>query len=173
MATFPALQDVTWDSGTSAAIYFGALKVGLTKLSPGKMEVKSEKVRRIGESLARKRTPGAAELGPFGGECLDTDFESQILPRMPLHGGTLVEFNILIRLAHPSVSGSHAIWFPETRVVIFDGPELDGSGAEKGLIMKLGFDAMGRFDKGRDGRWKCLHYDPRRSAADAIAAIPF
>jgi hypothetical protein len=173
MPAFPALKDIVWDSGTSASIHFGVLEVGLTKLSPGKITVKREKVRRVGEMLARKRTPGAAEIGDFNGEILATDFEASILPRLPEHGGTLIEFNILLRLAHPSVTGSLAVWYPETSIIELDGPEVDGSSAEKPLIYKLQFSSMGRFDKGRDNVWKCLHYDPRRSAADAIAAIPF
>jgi hypothetical protein len=171
--TIPTMQDVIWDAGTSASILFGVLRVPLTKLSPGKITVKREKVRRVGESLARKRSPGSAEISDYNGEMLATDFEATLLPRLPQHGGTLVEFPILIRLGHPSVAGSLAVWMSETCITEFDGPELDGSSAEKGLIYKLQFSSMGRFDKGRDNVWKCLYFDPRRRASEAVPTIPF
>ena len=173
MASFPALQDITSDSGTSVAILFGALRMPLTKLSPGKITVKREKIRRVGESIARKRTPGSAEIGDFNGEMLASDFEANLLPRLPEHGGCLVEFPILIRMSQPSLAGSLAVWMDSTCILEFDGPETDGSSAEKPLIYKLQFSAMNRFDKGRDGVWKCLYYDPRRPAAAAIPSIPF
>lgn len=171
--TVPGLQDLTFDAGTSASILFGVLRMPLTKMAPGKVTMKKDKVRRVGESLARKRTPGSAEISDYNGEMLATDFETTLLPRLPQHGGTLVEFPILITLAHPSIAGSLAVWMSETCILEFDGPELDGSSAEKGLIYKLQFSSMGRFDKGRDNVWKCLYYDPRRPAADAVPAIPF
>jgi hypothetical protein len=145
----------------------------MLKLSPGKVTVKRNKVRRVGRPLADKRTVGSAEIGDFNGEILATDFEAQILPRLPAHGGSIVEFGILIKLAHPSIKGSLAVYMSEVSIVEFDGPEIDASSAEKELIYKLQYSAMGRFDKGRDGVWKCLYFDPRRPARDAIPAIPF
>jgi hypothetical protein len=167
------LQDLVWDSGTSASLVCGALRCPFTKASPGKITVKREKVRPIGNAIATKRTPGSAEVGDWNAEMMATDFESTILPRMPKHGGSLVEFGALIKLSHPSIAGSLAVWLSETTILEFDGPELDGSSAEKALIYKIQFSSMGRFEKGRDGIWKCLYYDPKRPSADAIPQIPF
>jgi hypothetical protein len=165
------LNDLTWDSSTSASIVLGTLRVPFQKLSPGKITVKRDKPKRVGESLASKRTPGSAEVGDFNGELLATDFESLILPRMPSHGGTLVEFPILITLKHPSVSGSLGILLDDSCIIEIDGPELDAS--EKALVYKLQFSAMQRFDKGRDGKWKALAYNARRPSSQARALMAF
>jgi len=166
-----ALRDLTWDSATSATIVLGSLRVPFTKMSPGKITIKTAKARRIGESLPSKRTPGAGELGDFNAEILATDFEGSILPRMPLHGGTLVVFPILISLKHPSITGSLSILLDQSRIVELDGPELDAS--EKELIYKLQMSAMGRYDKGRDGKWKALAYNARRPSSEARALMQF
>jgi len=171
MAGPNGLHDLTWDSATSASMVFGVLRVPFQKMSPGKITVKVDKPRRIGESLPTKRTPGAGEMATFNGEVLATDYESLILPRMPKHGGTLVVFPILITLKHPSVLGSLSILMDESRIVEIDGPELDAS--EKALVYKLGFDAQARYDKGRDGIWKSLTFNPRRPSSDAVALMKF
>lgn len=165
------LRGLTWDSATSASIVLGTLRVPFQKLSPGKVTIKVDKPARVGESLPSKRTPGKGEIGAFSGEIGADDFEGLILPRMPIHGGTLVTFPILITIKHPSVAGSLSIIMDDTRILEFDGPELDGS--EKALIYKLNFDAMRRYDKGRDGVWKGLTFDARRPSADARALMQF
>ncbi len=171
MAGPNGLKDLTWDSATSASIVLGITRIPFQKLSPGKVTIKIDKPPRVGESLPTKRTPGKGEIAPFNGEIVATDFEAHILPRMPEHGGTLVEFPILILLKHPMVVGSLGIIMDDTRILEYDGPELDGS--EKALVYKINFDAMRRYDKGRDGKWKGLAYDPRRASSAARALMQF
>ena len=60
------------------------------KFTLSKVEVKTEKVPRVGESLASKRTPGRAEVSDPSGEMLTTDWVGFVLPRMPEQGGTLL-----------------------------------------------------------------------------------
>lgn len=169
---FPALQDGIWGN-VNATIAMGILRAPFTKFSPGKIEVKVEKVRRVGEALPRKRTVGGAELADSNGEMLANDFEENILNRWGRHGATLIEFGIIVRAAHPAIAGNVSTWLSETRIVSLEGPEVDGSAPEKPLIYKIGFSSMGRFEKGRDNVWKCLYFDPRRPAGEAVPVIPF
>lgn len=166
-----ALHDLTWDSANGVSIVLGTLRVPFQKFSAAKMAVKIDKPATVGEGLPRRRTPGKGELADFPGELLATDYETHILPRMPSHGGTLVEFPILVTIKHPSVAGSLGIIHDDCRIVEVDGPELDGS--EKALVYKFMFSAMNRYDKGRDGKWKGLAYDSRRPSAAAVALMKF
>ena len=168
-----ALDDLTWDSCSSAHVVFGASRVPFQKLEPGKITIKTEKSRRVGEPIATRRTPGAAEVADPTAEMLATDFEAHILPRMPKHGGTLIEFPVLIVLKHPSIAGTLSILLDRCRFLEWDGPSLDGNSPEKGLIYKLTMSAMGRMDRGRDGQWKALYYDIRRASKDARALMAF
>lgn len=164
------LRDCTWDSANSAFFRFGATKVPLTKFTPSKVEIKTEKVRRIGEMVAQKRTPGAGEVGDVSAEMLVTDYEAFILPRLGKHGGSLIEFQITASVFHPSVIGSYGILLDGCRLTTIEGPEFDGS--EKGLIKKLGISVIDLWEKGRDGVWKTLALKPLPSAA-AIALMQF
>ncbi len=167
-----ALRDLTWDSATCvSSIALGTTRVAFQKFSPGKLSIKRDKPATVGEGLPRRRTPGKGELADFGGELLATDYEGSILPRMPAHGGCLLEFPILITIRHPSVAGSLGILLDDCSISELDGPELDGS--EKALIYKLQFSAMRRYDKGRDGKWKGLAYDTSRPSAQAVALMKF
>lgn len=172
MAAPSGLRDLTWDSaGTQVSIVLGILRVPFTKFSPGKMSIKLDKPAIVGESLPTKRTIGKGELAAFGGEILATHYQDLILPRMPKHGGTLIQFPILVTIKHPSITGTLKILLDDCRIIEIDGPELDGS--EKALIYKLQFDAMRRYDMGLDGNWRGLAYDPRRASADARAIMQF
>jgi hypothetical protein len=171
MAGANGLKDCTWDSAACAHIRFGSLKVALTKFSPSKVDVKVEKVRRIGAAIADKRTPGIVEIGDATIELLTTDYELQILPRMPIHDGTMVEFVITTSLYHPSVIGSFGSVLDQVRIIGEEGPELDGS--EKGLITKLSISVMNVFRKARDGQLKSLARMPGLPSSQAIAALAF
>lgn len=164
------LNDVTWDS-TSANIRFGSLKVSVQKLEPSKVEIKTEKLRPVGSALQTRRTPGVAEVADTSAEVLTSDYEALILPRMPVHGGTLVIFQITANHRHVAVAGSYSILLADCRLVSVEGPPL-GDG-EKGLITKLGISVMRRYDKGRDGIWKTLAYDSRKPSSEAQALMKF
>lgn len=171
MAGFSGLQDATWDSASSAEVRFGSSKFSLVKLSPSKLEVKTEKVSRVGESLAGKRTPGRAEVSDPTGEMLATDWFTYVLPRMPQQGGTLIELVTLVILSHPSVLGDGAILMDRCRFTVIEGPELDGS--EKGLITKFTMSCMARYEKGSDGKWKSLNRVEGRPSSTATALLKF
>lgn len=170
MASPFGLQDATWDSAACAFFRFGATKIPLTKFTPSSVEVKIEKVRRIGEMVAQKRTPGAAEVSDASLEMLATDHEAFILPRMPRHGGALLEFVITASVFHPSVIGSYGILLDGCRIIKSEGPEFDGS--EKGLIKKLGISVVDVWEKGRDGVWKTLSLKPLPTS-QAIPLLQF
>jgi hypothetical protein len=165
------LSDVTWDSATGASIHFGSTKVALTKLSTPKVEVKISKIGAVGSGIANKRTPGKAEVADFGAELLATDYVAHVMPRMPKMGGTMVQFQTLVHLLHPSIAGSLSILLDRCRIVAVEGPELDGS--EKELIYKLTISCMNRHDRGANGTWKSLAWDTLRPSADARAMMKF
>ena len=171
MAGFSGLQDATWDSASSAEVRFGSSKFSLVKLSPSKVEIKTEKVARVGESLAGKRTPGRAEVSDPSGEMLATDWFTYVLPRMPQQGGTLIELVTLVTLSHPSVLGDGAILMDRCRFTAIEGPELDGS--EKGLIVKFTMSAMAVYHKGADGQWKAYHRIEGLPSSTAVALMKF
>lgn len=170
MAT-SGLIDATWDTASSLSVLFGSLKVPLIKLSPAKVDIKTEKVRTIGRMLADKRTPGTADIGDCSGEMLATDYVGFILPRMPVQGGTMIELATLIQFNHPSVSLSYSILMDRCRFIAQEGPEIDAS--EKGAIVKFTMSCMSRHDKGADGKWKALFSKPGQPSATARAILNF
>jgi hypothetical protein len=87
MAGAIGLRDMTWDGG-SAFLRFGSTKISVKKFTPPKLEVKVARVKRVGEMLATKRTPGSGEVSDSGVELLLTDYEELILPRLGKHAGT-------------------------------------------------------------------------------------
>jgi hypothetical protein len=170
MAGANGLADCTWDSASCAFFRFGSLKVPLLKFGVPKEDIKTEKVRRIGEMRASKRTPGTSEIGDAAIEILLTDYEAFILPRLPKHGGTMVEFVITATVTHPSVKGGYGVLCDACRFVNFEGPEFDGS--EKGLVKKLGVSVVDVWEKGQDGIWKTAALMPLPSS-QAIPLLAF
>ena len=164
------LNDCTWDSASCAFIRIGSTKVPLTKFAPAKDEIKTERVRRSGEMRARKRTPGVSEVGDIALEMLTSDYTAFILPRMPIHGGTLLEFIITASVFHPSVPGSFAMLSDGCRIVGREGPEFDMS--EKALVHKLSISVVDVWEKGSDNKWKTLSTKPLPSS-QALAAMQF
>lgn len=171
MAGPNGLNDATWDSASSATVRFGGSKIALVKFTPSKIEVKTEKVPRVGESLAQKRTPGRAEVSDASGEILTTDWFGFVLPRMPEQGGTLTELVVLLTFSHPSVVGSGSILHDRCRFTAIEGPDLDGS--EKGLITKFTMSCMARYEKGADNKWKSLNRVEGRPSSTATALLKF
>ena len=169
--TNQALQDLTWDSASCVRIVLGSTRVTFTKFSPPKVDTKTEKVARVGEARATKRTPGRVEIADMTAEVLLTDYTSQILPAMNRHGGTLVQFSIIASVKHPSISGSYNTLLDDCRIVSREGPEFDGS--EKALIKKLGISVMQVWEKGSDGIWKCSSYEQALPSSQAKALMAF
>jgi hypothetical protein len=173
MPTNPVgLDDCTWDSASSAFFRFGSTKIPLTKFTPPKDEIKTERVRRAGEMRARKRTPGVSEVSDISVELLASDYKTFILPRMGRHGGTLIEFIITASVFHPSVQGSYGILCDGGRIVTSEGPEFAMD--EKGLIKKLGISVIDVWERGDDGVWKTLALKtPQMASSLAQAAMQF
>ena len=170
MAGPNGLSDCTWDSASCAFFRFGSTKIPLLKFTPPKDDVKIDKPRRVGEMRAQKRTPGVSEIGTASIEMLLSDYTSLLLPRMPKHGGTLVEFVVTATVTHPSVKGSYGILCDNGRIIGSEGPEFDGS--EKGLIKKLTIDFLDIWEKNEDGIWKTLSLKPLPSS-QAIPLLAF
>lgn len=171
MAGAKGLEDCTWDSASCAFLRWGATKVPVQKFTPSKVEIKREKVRRVGEQVAGKRTPGAGEVTDATAEILATDYEEFVLPRLGLHAGSDIEFVITQTATHPTVRGSLGTLLDHVSIVSIEGPELDGS--EKPQIIKLGLSVMDRWDKGRDGKWKALYRKSTMTSSDAQAQLQF
>ncbi|MCH9834090.1 hypothetical protein K0U83_00430 [bacterium] len=171
MAGPNGLNDATWDTASSLSVRFGGLKAAITKLTPSKVEIKVEKIRRVGEMLQSKRTPGVAEISDCTGEMLTADYVAFILPRMPEQGGTLTELATLVQFSHASVVGQYSILLDRCRFTVIEGPEIDAS--EKGAITKFTMSCMARYDKGADGKWKALFSVPGRPSSTATALLKF
>ncbi len=171
MAKPNGLRDLTWDSASCARFVLGRTRVPFTKISVPKVETKVEKVPRIGEPRATKRTPGRTEVADLSAELLLTDWEESILPAFNRHGSNLIQFCIIGSVSHPSINGSYNTLLDQCRIVSEEGPEFDGS--EKGLIYKLGISVMNVWRKGRDGIWKCSSFEPTLPSALADALIRF
>lgn len=171
MAGPNGLNDVTWDGATSVAMRFGTTKVPILKLSPPKVELKREKIRRVGEQVASRRTPGAGEVGDMTVELLSADYMTFILPRMGRHAGGEIEFVTTCTIAHPSVTGSLSRLMDHCSIVSIEGPDIESS--EKGLITKLGISVLDLWEKGSDGKWKTLFRKAGMTSADAAALLKF
>jgi len=166
----PNGQQSVDNDGGSAIARFGTTKAPFLKLDEPDVDVKTEKIRRIGEMRATVRTPGAEEIGDLAAEMLLTDYVSIILPRMSKHGGTLIEFPVTLNHRHPAVSGSFSILFDQCRIVKLGGTIENG---EKALIKKLGISVMQVWEKGGDGIWKCLSLEPTLPSVQASALMDF
>ena len=165
------LIDATWDTASSLSVRFGSTKVAILKLTPAKVEIKTEKIRRVGSTLPDKRTPGVAEISDCTGEMLTSDYVGFILPRMPVQGGTLIELVTLIQFNHASIVGEYSILMDRCRFTAIEGPEIDAS--EKGAITKFTMSCMARHDKGADGKWKALFSKPGQPSSTAVALMKF
>ena len=165
------LSSVAYDSGSSATLLMGTTIVPVRKLSPPKVDTKTDKVRSSGQGIAKKRTPGVAEVSDGTAEIELGYYKDLILPRMPIHGGTLIEFVATLNIKHPSITGSYGQLYDHCRIVGREGPEI--SDDEKCLIMKVTFSCMNVFEKGDDGKYKCLNFDEAKPSSQAKAAMTF
>jgi hypothetical protein len=165
------LNDLTWDSSACASVVLGSTRVAFTKFAPPKVETKTEKVARIAEQRATRRTPGRTEIADMSAEMLATDFEFKLLPAFNRHGSNLVEFETIVDIRHPSISGSFGLLLTACRIVSEEGPELAAD--EKGLIYKLGISVMQVWRRGRDGIWKCHSYERALPSSQAAALMQF
>src|SRR6185312_13313983 len=171
MALLPGLQDLTWDSSSCARVVLGSTRVDFTKFTPPKVETKTEKVARIAEQRATKRTPGRTEIADFASELLLTDFEAKLLPAYNRHGSNLLQVTIVVDIRHPSIAGSFGLMIDDCRCVSEEGPELGSD--EKGLIMKLGWSGMQVWRRGRDNVWKCHSFEKALPSSQAAALMQF
>lgn len=165
------LDDVTWD-GSSAIARAGSTKVAFLSFERPKVETKTEKVLRLGEQMASKRTPGKVEVGDASAEMLLTDWYSTWLPRMPRHGGTLLEFPVTMNRRHPAVAGNASYSFvcQQCRIV---GQEEKIENGEKPATMKLMLSVMAVWEKGGDGIWKCMARIPSLPDSATQALMQF
>lgn len=145
-----ALNDVTWDS-TCVACWFGSTKVQPTSFEAPDVETKTEKVPRVGEQLATKRTVGRMEIGKLKVEFDLADYTSVILPVMPVMGGSLTELNITARVKHPTVKGAYSLLLERCRIVKRGGPKFDES--SKGLVKTLEIEPMRVWEKQEGGQY--------------------
>lgn len=170
MAALPALRDLTFDSaGTIVTIVLGLQRVPVTKFTPPKVDIKTDKPPIVGEMLPTKRTPGKAEIGDGNFEMLLEHWTDIVLPALGYHGGTLITVPILMSVSHPSMSVKYSALFDECRFVGDEGPEVDGS--EKALIKKGTVSCMNKYEQRNKDGWKCLAYDQRKPSSAAAALM--
>lgn len=170
MAT-TGIQSVAWDSASSFKMLFGTTTIPGTRCAIPDFEIKTEKVPRLGETLPTKRTVGRAELGDLEVEIELSDYQQIILPRMPMHSGTLVEFVCTCTVKHPSVTGSYGLLLDVCRIV--KHPSMAFEPDEKAIRKKIGISVMALWEKGADGIWKCMNPVPTLPSSQAKAAMTF
>jgi len=169
MAT--GLQSVAWDSASSFKMLFDTTTIPATNVATPDMEIKVEKVARLGEVLPTKRTIGRAELSDLEVEIELSDYTQIILPRQPRHSGTLLEFVCTCTIRHPSVLGSYGLLLDGCRIV--KHPSMSFEPDEKAIRKKIGISVMAMWEKGLDGIWKALSPMPTLPSSQAIAAMSF
>lgn len=169
MAT--GLQSVAWDSATSLKLLFDTTTIPATRASIPDYEIKTEKVARLGEALPTKRTIGRGEIGDLEIEIEALDYTQIILPRMPRHSGTLIEFVVTATISHPSVTGSYGLLLDGCRIV--KHPSMAFEPDEKAIRKKIGVSVMHLWEKGSDGIWKTLSPVPTLPSSQAKAAMTF
>jgi hypothetical protein len=167
----PGLENGAWDGGTCTRLRWGSIAVPCTKITLPKLEIKTEKVRRIGEMLATKRTPGAAELGPLKVSMLAADYKEFVLLRYGKHAGTETEFVLTTTIIHPSVRGSLSRLADHCRIVTIE--ELSIEASEKALMIDLTIDPMDLWERGDDDVWKTLVRKSTLTSADAQVLLSF
>ena len=155
------IRNVAFD-GSTARIRFGTLAVGLTKIGVPKEERKSEKIRLIGDPVARIRTVGSWEVGDGELEILSSRFASQILPNLPIMGGSLVDFSITLVERHPLVTGApYSIILDRCN---FSSIEEAIENSEKANSVKIGYSCIEVFRAGVDGTFKSLAWRPSQGS---------
>jgi hypothetical protein len=165
------LQSVAWSGATGFRLLFDTTTVPATSVTLPDYEVKVEKVRRLGEMLPTKRTVGAAEISVLKVIVEAADYTAIILPRMPQHGGTLIEFVCTCTINHPSVTGSLGLLLDGCRIVKHPGITIEPD--EKAIKKELEIDVMAMWEKGLDGKWKALSSVPTMPSSQAKAAMTF
>jgi hypothetical protein len=165
------LENATWDGATCVRLRWGTAAVPCLKIESPKLEVKVEKIRRIGEMIATKRTPGVAELASFKVSLLTTDYKTYILPRYGKHAATEIEFVLTTTIVHPSVRGQLSRLVDHCRVLSIEGPTIEST--EKGLVTDLMIDGLDIWERGDDNIWKTLVRKATLTSADATALLSF
>lgn len=165
------LENGAWDGATCVRLRWGTTAVPCIKLESPKLEVKVEKVRRIGEMIATKRTPGVAELAAMKVSLLTSDYKTSVLPHFGKHAATEIEFTLTATIIHPSVRGQLERLVDHCRILSVEGPAIEST--EKGLITDLMIDGLDLWERGDDNVWKTLVRKSTLTSADAKALLAF
>ncbi|MGE5200998.1 MAG: hypothetical protein ACM3O6_02925 [Acidobacteriota bacterium] len=171
MPSLQALADLAWDSASSVTIFFGTTQIVCTEAQLPDVEIKSEKLHEIGLMLPERRTVGRAEISDFTLKMELSRYSTVILPRMPEHGGTLIEFVVNATIKHPSITGSFGVFLDHCRIIKASGIKL--SADEKALVRELTISTMGVFEKGADGKPKSLYVNSKKPSSQLQAAMSF
>lgn len=159
------IRNVAFD-GCTGRIRFGSLAIGLIKIGKPKEERKSEKIRLIGDPVARIRTPGTWDVGDAEIELLSSTFAGTILPLLPLHGGSLIDFPITLVDRHPQVNGDYHTILDRCN---FMGIEEAIENSEKANTVKLMYSCIEVFRKIGQGQWKSFAWRPSQGSLSAQA----
>lgn len=150
------MRNVSFD-GSTGRIRFGSLAVGLTKIGTPKEERKCEKIRLIGDPIARIRTPGIWEVGDAELEMLESTWAGIIYPQLPDQGGSLIDFAITLVDRHPQVVGAYHKVLDRCNIM---GRASEYENTEKGRMVKVAYSCIEVFEKVGAGRWKSLAWRP-------------
>lgn len=162
-----ALRNLALD-GATGRIRFGAKAVPLTKITLPDEEVKTEKIRYIGEQIAGVQTLGIIEVGSLEAEMTSAVFVSTILPLWAEHGNNIPEFPITVTQRHPLVAGPYSIVCDRCR---FQKLSESIEASEKANVVKLMFSVIEVYRRGADGVWKSLAYKSALGPSAAALAL--
>lgn len=165
------LENGAWDGATCVKLRWGTEAVPCLKVESPKLEIKVEKIRRIGEMLATKRTPGVAELAAMKVSLLTTDYARSVLKHFGKHAGTEIEFVLTATIVHPAVFGQLSRLVDHCRILSVEGPTIEST--EKGLVTDLMIDGLDLWERGNDNVWKTLVRKSNLTSADAKALLAF
>ncbi len=165
------LENGAWDGATCVRLRWGTSAVPCIKIESPKLEVKVEKVRRIGEMIATKRTPGVADLAAFKVSLLTSDYKTYVLPRFGKHAGTELEFVLTATIVHPSVRGQLSRLVDHCRVLVLEGPTIEST--EKALVTDLMIDGLDVWERGDDNIWKTIVRKNTLTSFDAQVLLSF
>lgn len=164
--TAPSAPNFTFE-GASARIRIGTTAGACTKITPPKESIKTEKIRRVGEMVARVRTLGIYEIDGGSLTMESAVFATQILPAVPKNGWSAFEFLVTVVNRHPLVGGP---WRQVWDRVRFAGLEQEAIEAtEKALQLTLPVDVIQMFHAGADGIYKSLALNPAEPTPAAAA----
>ena len=163
------LEHTIFDTASSAHFRIGLTKPPIKEFKAAKQTIKTSMLRYIGDMDPTAETPGIAEYSEGSMMLTVGVFGAVIAPRVPRHGGVLIEVPITTTFSHPAVKGEVAFLYDHVRIKTFQPPSLDGT--EKEALVELGYSCRNIWFRAGTGKWQCLSLRQDLPASDAARAL--